>query len=63
MLGDSPDWKVEMAELQLQAGNKDAADTMLQAADQQLDTLRKTPARVALKERIDELNGQIRGAM
>ncbi len=59
MLGGSPDWKVDMAELQLQAGNKDAATTLLQTAEQQLDTLRKTPARIALKERIVELNRKI----
>ena len=59
MLGESPDWKVQMAELQLQAGDKDAANKLLEAADQQLATLRKTPARITLQARIDELNQQI----
>jgi hypothetical protein len=59
MMGNSPDWKVDMAELRLQAGNKEAARKLLETADRQLATLRKTPARIALQGRIEELNQQI----
>jgi thioredoxin-like negative regulator of GroEL len=52
MLGKSPDWKVEMAELRLLSGEKEAARQLLQQASAQLDSLRKTPARIALQERI-----------
>lgn len=52
MLGDSPEWKVEMAELQLQTGQEEAAGQLLMEATKQLDSLRKTPARHALRERI-----------
>ena len=52
MLGKSPDWKVEMAELRLLTGEKEAARQLLQQASVQLNSLRKTPARIALKERI-----------
>lgn len=51
-LGKSPDWKVEMAELLLQNNQQDLARTLLKEASIQLDTLRKTPARQALRERI-----------
>ncbi len=51
-LGDSPEWKVEMAELQLQIGNEAVARQLLQEATLQLDSLRKTPARRALRERV-----------
>lgn len=56
MLGKSPDWKVDMAELQLWDGNSTEASKLLQDAGQQLDSLRKTPARQALRERIAELS-------
>jgi tetratricopeptide (TPR) repeat protein len=52
ILGDSPEWKVEMAELQLQTGEQEAATQLLKEAMDQLDSLRKTPARQALRERI-----------
>jgi len=52
VLGDSPEWKVEMAELQLQAGNEEAGRQLLKEATTQLDSLRKTPAREALRDRI-----------
>ncbi len=52
MLGKSPDWKVEMAELRLLTGEKEAARQLLQEATGQLVSLRKTPARIALQERI-----------
>jgi len=52
MLGKSPEWKVAMAELYLQSGDTAQADRLLQDAVLQLDSLRKTPARVDLRERI-----------
>ena len=52
MLGHSPEWKVEMAELQLQSGEEEAASQLLKEATEQLDSLRKTPARQALRERV-----------
>jgi tetratricopeptide (TPR) repeat protein len=52
MLGKSPDWKVDMAELRLLTGEKELARQLLQEASGQLDSLRRTPARIALKERI-----------
>ena len=55
MLGESPDWKVGMAELTLQVGQAERAATLLDEALLQLDTLRKTPARLELRERIDRL--------
>lgn len=56
MLGKSPDWKVDMAELRLQNGEQAAARALLTEASNQLDTLRITPARLALRERIVEMS-------
>ena len=58
MLGDSPEWKVDMAELYLQNGERVKASAMLREAGAQLDILRKTPARVRLRGRIVELEGR-----
>ncbi len=58
MLGDSPEWKVDMAELYLQNGERAKASAMLREAGAQLDILRKTPARVRLRGRIVELEGR-----
>ena len=55
MLGESPDWKVEMAQLQLLVGDRRAAEQLLEQASEQIDSLRRTPARLALKARIAEL--------
>jgi tetratricopeptide (TPR) repeat protein len=52
MLGKSPEWKVAMAKLYLQSGDTAQADRLLQDAVLQLKSLRKTPARVDLRERI-----------
>jgi len=55
MLGNSPDWKVDMGDLMLQLGQTEGAVRQLAAAAAQLETLRKTPARQALRLRIDDL--------
>ena len=55
ILGESPDWKVGMAELLLQVGQAEQASALVDAASLQLDTLRKTPARLALRDRISRL--------
>ncbi len=52
MLGTSPNWKVETAELQQQAGRRDGALRLLEQAADQLTTLRATPARQSLLARI-----------
>jgi tetratricopeptide (TPR) repeat protein len=55
MLGDSADWKVAMAELYYQNAQVEPADAMLEAAETQLTSLRRTPARIALQQRITQL--------
>jgi tetratricopeptide (TPR) repeat protein len=55
ILGDSPEWKVDMAELYLLNGAGAQADRMLKDAKAQLKLLRKTPARLRLRERITAL--------
>ena len=55
ILGDSPKWKVDMAELYLLDGESTQADGMLKDAKAQLQGLRKTPARLKLLERITAL--------
>jgi tetratricopeptide (TPR) repeat protein len=52
MLGNSPEWKVEMAELYIQTGQTEQASSLLNGAARQLESLRKTPARIELRERI-----------
>jgi tetratricopeptide (TPR) repeat protein len=58
ILGDSPEWKVDMAELYLLNGAGAKADGMLKDATAQLESLRKTPARLRLRERITALERQ-----
>ena len=59
MLGDSPDWKVGMAELYYENKERAAAEELLLAAELQLTALRRTPARVALQKRIADLRERI----
>jgi tetratricopeptide (TPR) repeat protein len=59
MLGESPDWKVGMGELMLQVGQPEQAGALLDAALLQLDTLRKTPARLELREKIHRLSATV----
>ena len=54
-LGQSPEWKVEMGELLLKAGNREQAEAMLNAASGQLISLRNTPARLETLAKINTL--------
>ena len=54
-LGSSPQWQVEMAELLLQANRHEEATAMLEQAQSQLDGLKNTPARQALRVKIEQL--------
>ena len=58
MLGTSPDWKADMGELLLLAGNTTQARELIDAAAAQLTTLRKTPARQKLLKKIQRLRGK-----
>jgi tetratricopeptide (TPR) repeat protein len=58
ILGNSPEWKVDMAELYLVNGERAHAQRMLGDALAQLNTLRKTPARLRLLERIAVLEAR-----
>ncbi len=60
MLGASPDWKVDMAGLVLRVGKPEQAIALLDEASLQLDTLRSTPARLQLRERIDLMRATMR---
>ena len=51
MLGESPDWKVEMGELMLAAGRREEAQACFRKALDQLGSLRLTPARQQLMRR------------
>lgn len=59
MLGESPDWKVDMGELMLKVGQPEQAAALLDGASLQLDTLRNTPARLEIRERIDRLRATV----
>jgi tetratricopeptide (TPR) repeat protein len=59
LLGESPEWKVNMAELMLEVGQGEQAAALLDAAAAQLETLRMTPARLALRQRVEGLRGQL----
>ena len=52
VLGKSPSWTVLMAELKLAVGDSNSANEFFTLALRQLDALRPTPAREALRERI-----------
>lgn len=55
MLGNSPEWKVKMAELYIGTGQTEQANNLLNGAARQLDSLRRTPARIELRSRIAQL--------
>lgn len=55
ILGDSPDWKVSMAELRLENGDVTQAAALLNEAISHLESLRKTPARLDLMSQISAL--------
>jgi predicted Zn-dependent protease len=54
-LGGSPAWQVEMAVLLLRANRYNEATVMLRQAQLQLEGLKNTPARRALREKIEQL--------
>jgi tetratricopeptide (TPR) repeat protein len=54
-LGASPDWSVDMGELQMLAGRPEQAEQLFEAASNQIASLRKTVARRELQVRIDAL--------
>lgn len=60
VLGDSPDWKVDMGELLLQSGNKAEAERQFRLAVEQLETLRPTPARRALRDKAQQRLAEVR---
>ncbi len=55
ILVDSPEWKVDMAELYLLYGASAQADGMLKDAKAQLQRLRRAPTRLVLRDRITAL--------
>jgi tetratricopeptide (TPR) repeat protein len=62
ILGESPDWKVEMGELLMQAGNKAEAERQFRLAIEQLETLRPTPARRTLLGKAQAHLGEARAS-
>jgi tetratricopeptide (TPR) repeat protein len=52
-LGDSPQWQVDMADLLAKLGQSGESREWYLVASQQLQQLRKTPARLALQQQID----------
>ena len=59
VLGNSPDWQVDMGELLLLAGRPDEARPLFDAAASQLASLRKTVARQQLQARLEELQASM----
>jgi tetratricopeptide (TPR) repeat protein len=55
MLGSSPAWRVDMADLLIMVGRPDDATAMAEAAQAELMGLRPTPARIALQQRATAL--------
>lgn len=55
MSRDSPDWKLDKADLLLQLGRAEEAVKLAQAAEEQLLSLKSTPARIELQRRAAEL--------
>lgn len=58
-LGDGPDWDVQMAELLIRTGELEPARRHLSSAMRKLGTLRGTPARRKLANRIAEIRETI----
>lgn len=52
LLGESPEWKVDLADLHLAYGDSEYAGRLLAEASRQLAAIRRTPARDELRERI-----------
>jgi tetratricopeptide (TPR) repeat protein len=57
--GDSPEWKVRMAELHMRVDHRHQAAQLLRQADQQLRRLKKTPARQQLRKHIAMLTARL----
>ena len=55
MLGESPAWRLDMAELQLELGHRDRAAAMIRSARETLAQQRPTPARLDLQQRAEAL--------
>jgi tetratricopeptide (TPR) repeat protein len=55
MLRDSPEWKLDMAELLLMVSRGEEAAALAAAAQDELAELRPTPARLSLQQRASEL--------
>lgn len=55
ILGPGPQWQLEMARLLLLAGRENQARSLLDQAQAQLNELRSTPARRALRDEIEQL--------
>jgi tetratricopeptide (TPR) repeat protein len=59
ILGEAPEWKVEMSELLIRMKRSAEAQQLLADASRQLDTLRETPARRELARRITTIKAAI----
>jgi tetratricopeptide (TPR) repeat protein len=61
VLGESPDWKVDMGELLLRAGKPSEAHWFFDAALEQLGTLRKTVARQRVLDKLQKRHESAKG--
>ncbi len=59
MLGNSPEWKVQMGELLMLNNQHQPANVYFDQAKRQLNTLRKTTARTKLLAKLENLKGYI----
>ena len=59
MLGESPDWKVDMGELLMLAGRRAEAGKLFDEALAQLETLRRTVARQRVLEKLQKLHASM----
>ena len=59
VLGESPDWKVDMGELLMLAGRRAEAGQLFDQAFAQLETLRKTAARQRVLEKLQKLHASM----
>jgi tetratricopeptide (TPR) repeat protein len=62
MLGESPAWRLDMAELQLEIGHRERAAAMIQSAREALAQQRPTPARLELQRRAEALSSGLESA-
>jgi thioredoxin-like negative regulator of GroEL len=58
-MGKSASWKVDMVELMLQAGERERAAEMLDAASRQLENARRTPAQLETLKRVSSLRAAL----